>query len=598
MDWVGKTLTNRYRLGVLIGRGGMSEVYRAWDANRQCEVAIKLFREDLAEDAEFLSHLAEGAGALAELSHANIVRFYGLERDGPVVFIVMDYVPGVTLRRRILESAGAPLPSREVHSIVQQVCAALHYAHGEGLTHGAIRPGNILIQPDGHVMLSDFSFASAADATSATTWEPGVPAYMSPEQCLGQSLDGRADLYSLGIVIYEMLAGRRPFDGGKASITGAKSEKVRWEQMNATPPPLREFNRELSPQVEAVVLRCLEKKPEDRYANILEFLEAFQDALGIAILPGSAKERKTDPLAMRAMAAAAVASTGESATTGAAAGVPPMPAPPLTIEPTPPPAAVPIPEIASVSVQAPSAGRQSRQKWIGLGLVGALVACLAITVASALALKEPIQQLVGNLAKEAPTASLANAAPNASDTPAISPTHASIPSATTAPTPENTATDTPVPASPTPLPSPTSTSIMITEWEAVSFVTKNTGCQIPSALCWMSNDRGFIGYDDVVLMSQQSYHIDSSWKSPYLVFWQQYSFDKSGNVSVKAEGGMWAYLKVYGKGKNMNWHQEYLDLSAYKGESIIIKFTLEPLHVVSIWNLQEIRIVPDFTPPD
>ena len=205
----GKVLKRRYRIEELIGRGGMAEVYKAWDIRRQYHVAIKVMREDLAEDIEFLRRFKREAQALAALSHVNIVRFYSFEREGPLAFIVMDYVEGTTLRRRILEAEGVPLRMDEVMPITQQVCSALHYAHAENVLHRDVKPGNIMIQADGRVLVADFGIAKAAGAATATTIMPGTPAYMSPEQCRSQPVDVRTDVYSLGIVVYEMLAGRR-----------------------------------------------------------------------------------------------------------------------------------------------------------------------------------------------------------------------------------------------------------------------------------------------------------------------------------------------------------------------------------------------------
>ena len=282
-DILGQILLNRYRIDALLGRGGMAEVYKAWDQRRQYAVAIKVMREDLAEDLEFLNRFRSEARSLSDLSHANIVRFYSFERQGHLAFMVMDYIPGITLRRRILEADGHPMPLEEVLSVVRQVGAALYYAHSEGLIHRDVKPGNIMLQPDGRVLLSDFGIAKAADAATVTTLMPGTPAYMSPEQCRSQLLDERTDLYSLGIVVYEMLAGRRPFVGEGGGTTGSTSDKVRWEHLNSAPPSLRQFNPQVTPEIEASVLGCLQKRPAERFRSVLEFVQAFeQKCQGVA----------------------------------------------------------------------------------------------------------------------------------------------------------------------------------------------------------------------------------------------------------------------------------------------------------------------------
>jgi len=298
---VGQTLLGRYRIEEAIGRGGMAEVYKAWDTRRQYHIAVKVMREDLAEDLEFLRRFKREAQALAHLAHANVVRFYSFEREGRLAFIVMDYVEGTTLRGCILDAEGAPLPPDEVASIVQQVCAALHYAHTENVLHRDVKPGNIMIQPDGRVLLSDFGIAKAADAATMTTVMPGTPAYMSPEQCRSEPLDVRTDVYSLGVVAYEMLTGRRPFVGDQApeTVTGGTRERTRWEQMHTAPLPLRQFNPALPREVEEVVLKALAKEREERWPTSLTFwralegsleVEAHEEAVGLEIARPEARK--------------------------------------------------------------------------------------------------------------------------------------------------------------------------------------------------------------------------------------------------------------------------------------------------------------------
>jgi serine/threonine protein kinase/WD40 repeat protein len=297
-DLVGQTLLSRYHIQDLVGRGGMAEVYKAWDAHRQYPVAVKVMREDLAEDLEFLRRFKREAKALAHLAHANVVRFYGFERAGRLAFIVMDYVEGTTLRGRILDMEGTPLPLDEAVSVARQVCAALHYAHTENVLHRDVKPGNIMIRPDGRVLVADFGIAKAADAATATTVMPGTPAYMSPEQCRSEVLDARTDVYSLGIVVYEMLAGQRPFVGDRAKIeTGSTRERIRWEQMHIDPPPLRQFNPAVPPSVEAVVLQALAKHREARHPTVLAFRQALEGALGAkaAAEPRPVTEAPTEP---------------------------------------------------------------------------------------------------------------------------------------------------------------------------------------------------------------------------------------------------------------------------------------------------------------
>ncbi len=281
-DLTGQTLKGRYRVESLLGRGGMAEVYKAWDTWRNYHVAIKVMREDLAEDLEFLRRFRREATALARLAHENIVRFYAFEQDDLTAFIVMDYVEGTTLRAEIARADG-PLPPERVLSIARQVCAALNYAHLEGVIHRDIKPGNIMLRPDGRVLLSDFGISKAIDAATATatTVSVGTPAYMSPEQCCGQSPDVRTDVYSLGVVVYEMLAGRRPFVGDLAPETITNTtERIRWEQMHAAAPALRKLNPAVSREVEEVVSRALAKNREARWPTVAAFGEALGRGFG------------------------------------------------------------------------------------------------------------------------------------------------------------------------------------------------------------------------------------------------------------------------------------------------------------------------------
>ena len=164
----GAILCGRYRVARLLGRGGMADVYLAADSLRQANVAVKVLREDLAEEPEFRRRFAREAEALAKLDHPNIVRFYSFETDGPLATIVMDYVPGErTLRTRLVESGG-PLPLSEVTEVLHQAGSALQFAHRQGFVHRDIKPANIMLKPDGTVLLADFGIARAMEATTAT----------------------------------------------------------------------------------------------------------------------------------------------------------------------------------------------------------------------------------------------------------------------------------------------------------------------------------------------------------------------------------------------------------------------------------------------
>jgi eukaryotic-like serine/threonine-protein kinase len=279
---LGTVLKGRYRIDAFLGEGGMAKVYKAWDASRNYSVAVKVLQEDLAEDRDFDQRFQREAQALAKLAHKNIVRFYSFEREDLLAFIVMDYVEGISLRARIFKSNG-PLPLSEALPILEQVAAALHYAHDEGIIHRDVKPANILIQADGRTLLSDFGISKAIGASTLTMamMTSGTPAYMAPEQWLGRPVDRRTDVYALGIVAYEMLAGRRPFTGESPQAPpGTTQARIEWEHQSAVPPPLRQSNPGLPVACEQVVMRALAKEPEQRWPTTLAFWQALSEAMG------------------------------------------------------------------------------------------------------------------------------------------------------------------------------------------------------------------------------------------------------------------------------------------------------------------------------
>jgi len=279
-ELIGQTLLNRYRVDSFVGRGGMAEVYKVWDQQRAVFLAMKLLREELAEDKVFLWRFRRESQNLAQLQHPHIVRSYGLELEGRLAFLLMDYVEGSSLRGEIYDS-DVPLSSRRVMEIIGPVCSALHYAHQMGMVHCDVKPANIMIQKQGIVLLADFGIARMTDAATATMVGAGTPAYMAPEQVSGEDPTPQTDIYALGVVLYEMLTGgERPFTGEHAQTTGSTSEKVRLEQMNLAAPSPRRYNPGISPELEAVVMKCLEKDPVKRYSSALDLLNALSMAMG------------------------------------------------------------------------------------------------------------------------------------------------------------------------------------------------------------------------------------------------------------------------------------------------------------------------------
>ena len=278
---VGKTLLERYNVHEFLGRGGMAEVYKVWDSQRMTHLAMKVLLEDLALDRVFVRRFTREANTLAKLQHPNIVRFFEFDKEGRFAFLLMEYVEGETLKHLIHDAQGISIPAGQIRIIARAVCGALHYAHNQNLTHCDIKPANIMIDKTGVIKLADFGIARMSDAATATMVGAGTPAYMAPEQILGKDPTPKTDIYSLGVVLYEMFTGgERPFTGESNKSTGSVSEKVRWEQIHKAPPPPSKWNPDLPQEIEDVILNCLEKEPKNRYKNALELLNALELALG------------------------------------------------------------------------------------------------------------------------------------------------------------------------------------------------------------------------------------------------------------------------------------------------------------------------------
>ncbi len=276
----GQVLDQRYRVEKSVGSGGMAEVYQVWDAQRAAFLALKLLNADLAEDLVFLRRFKREAQALRNLTHPHIVRFYDLVEADQLTFFLMDFVEGMSLRSEIYQHKNPFTPER-ILEIFQPVCSALFYAHNQGVIHCDVKPANIMIETSGKVLLADFGISRLSEtATTATSLgSAGTPAYMAPELVQGLRPRPATDVYSLGIVLFELLTGgERPFTGEAAQITGSTAEKVRWEQVHQSPPPVRAYNPQVSPEVEQVMLRCLEKDPGDRFATTQELIKSLEMA--------------------------------------------------------------------------------------------------------------------------------------------------------------------------------------------------------------------------------------------------------------------------------------------------------------------------------
>ncbi|MBX5458536.1 MAG: serine/threonine protein kinase [Thermogemmatispora sp.] len=276
-----------YRLARLLGRGGFAEVYLGEHRYLGTEVAIKLLQAHL--EPEVLQRFCAEARIAARLHHPHIVRIFDfvlLEERG-TAFLVMEYAPGGTLRQR--HPRGSRLHPATILLYLQQIGAALDYAHHQQCIHCDIKPENMLIGRDGSLLLSDFGIASLS-GQNQRDWQQaeaiaGTLAYMAPEQLAGQP-QFASDQYALGVVVYEWLCGECPFRGSPAEVLA--------QHVHAPPPPLRQRVPTLPPGLAAVVERALAKRPEARFATVLEFVRAYEQALGRALRP-----RVPDRLAQR-----------------------------------------------------------------------------------------------------------------------------------------------------------------------------------------------------------------------------------------------------------------------------------------------------------
>lgn len=274
VDQLPRMLADRYEVGRLIGRGGMAQVYIAYDTRLSRTVAIKILRSDMATDETFLARFRREAQSSAALNHPSIVAVYDTGEEeletshGKVSlpFIVMEYVNGQTVRDLLAD--GDPIPIDEAAHVAAGVLSALEYSHREGIIHRDIKPGNIMLTPDGSVKVMDFGIARAmADAHSTVTQTNtvvGTAQYLSPEQARGEVVDTRSDLYSTGCLLYEMLTGKAPF-------TGDSALSVAYQHVSEVPTPPSAVTADIPDSVDRVVLKSLTKSRDDRYQTAAEF---------------------------------------------------------------------------------------------------------------------------------------------------------------------------------------------------------------------------------------------------------------------------------------------------------------------------------------
>ena len=291
-NWVGKRL-GRVQIESLVGRGGVAEVYLGTHTTLQRKVAVKILRNLNEESTDALERFEREARVIARLRHPNIVQVHDFDTIGSDPYLVMEYIEGPSLSHylRVLHQSNQRIPPPDVIRLISAVASALQYAHNNGMVHRDIKPGNILLTSpsslvevgkplpeDFEPVLTDFGLVRFLDGNRQTTAGhiAGTPAYMSPEQARGEATDGRTDVYSLGIVLYELFAGHVPFDG-------ETTVSILLKHVNAPPPPIPG----ITPFIESVLSRALAKDPKDRFQTPMELANALRAAVELILDPST-----------------------------------------------------------------------------------------------------------------------------------------------------------------------------------------------------------------------------------------------------------------------------------------------------------------------
>lgn len=384
---VGNVLGDRYRIDDLIGQGGMSAVYKAYDPNLKRVVAIKVIHPHLADDPKFVLRFEDEAAAVAQLHHPNIVQVHDFNNDQDLYYMVQEFVPGETLQEllRRLSKADERLPLEEAIGYTRDICDASGFAHKRGMIHRDIKPANIILNMDGKAILMDFGIVKITGGAvhTATGAVVGTALYMSPELIKGEVPDQRADIYSLGVTLFEMVSGRPPFEADSAM-------SLMMMHMRDPLPNMHHLRPEVPEDMIAVLNKALAKSPDDRYASMSEFagalsavLEHLQsgvvaqehDPAGVAAAatlvesPGPAAIDDEEDTFPDGKAAAGAAAVGLASASTAPESASPVVQPPVSsaVEGSDPPSSEPVPAITD---SGPVDGKKIRPAiWIGAAVV-------------------------------------------------------------------------------------------------------------------------------------------------------------------------------------------------------------------------------------
>lgn len=408
----GRVLGGRYELLHRLGRGGMADVFRAFDRVLERRVAVKVLSADRAEDESLFERFRREARTSASLNHPNVVSVYDTGIDDDVHFIVMELVEGPSLVE-LLQGEG-PLEAARAVEILRPVAGALAAAHSQGLVHRDVKPANILFDRAGTPKVSDFGIARVVSAVTQTTSVYGSALYIAPEQARGATVDGRADIYALGCVLYELLTGRPPFVADTPLA-------VVYQHLHASPESPSRLRPGIPPALDAVVLRTLAKDPDDRYAHMDE-LRADLERLAAGMPPVAASDGELD----RTRPLTGAAETAVIGAVGAASD-------PTAVVPPPP-------VTAREEVFAPPPERSRAATVIIIAAIALVLAALAAYLVVALTRNEEPPPLP--------------VAPSPVESPSLTPTRQSPRPPKTSPKASPSRTPSP---SPTPTPTPTPT---------------------------------------------------------------------------------------------------------------------------------------------
>ena len=270
--WTGKML-GKYEIGELVGQGGMAQVYKGRHPALKRDVAIKLIHSYLVHREGFIERFQREAQLVAALRHPNIVQVYDLDTHAGVYYMVMEYINGITLSARLEEMRKQnqlfSLP--EAGDLILALCDPLEYAHTQGMVHRDVKPGNVMFTPKGQPVLTDFGLAKIVGGTTTTASGliVGTPMYMSPEQAYGLSGDARSDIYALGVILFELVTGRVPFQGDTPL-------SIIFKQVNEPLPFARQINARVPEAIEQIIIKSTAKKPEERYQSCAEMATALR----------------------------------------------------------------------------------------------------------------------------------------------------------------------------------------------------------------------------------------------------------------------------------------------------------------------------------